>query len=149
MRPRRRIASTVTESAREISARHTRSGASRSRPPRPPHDANYASWASLASPRSFDKLRIALSEVERRQNASRLNVSGRNVLGPHPKTSVMAAPRFVGILARTTQVGRPRDAPPRWVLARNASRCLLERAFDRADTDLLQTNGAEAGTGPV
>src|SRR5687768_590325 len=94
-----------------------RSGASRSRPPRQPHDAKHESWAPLASPR---------------QNASRLNVSGRNVLGPHPKTSVMAAPRFVGILARTTQVGRPRDAPSALLRSspRRTRRYLPEQTFE-------------------
>src|SRR5688500_14044554 len=46
----------------------------------------------------------------------------------------MAAPRFVGILARTTQVGRPRDAPPRyWARGARTRRYLPEQTFERAD----------------
>src|SRR5688500_19407774 len=128
-----------------------RSGASRCRPPRLPHDAHYASWVPLASPRPFDKLRVALSEVERRQNASRLNVSLPNAWGPPAPSFPDGRSAFCSDLCEDDAKSAVTRRFLRALSARGVRtrRCLPEQTFERADADLLPTNGAEAGTGPV
>jgi hypothetical protein len=82
-----------------------------------------------------DASRGSASVAAPRENASRLNVCLPNASGPRPHACVAAAPRFLGISARTPQ-SRPST---RRVLAqaRRASRCLAERPFDRAERRCL------------
>src|SRR5687767_14029016 len=68
---------------------------------------------------------------------------------PQPQPSVKAAPRFLGILARTTQ---SRPSTRRFFAAgSHVARAGVSRSEHSTEpsTGLWPTNGAEAGTGPV
>src|SRR5688572_19557471 len=85
-----------------------------------------------------------------RENASRLNVSLPNGWGPPAPTFSDGRSTFSIASGEDDAKSAVHEMLLRAAArARRASRCLVKRAFDRADADIWQTKRAEAKTGPV